>query len=77
MQRSDRVQAYNNHNWSVNRWLAVRFELTSVLLVACVAIFGLLFGEHVISVGLTGFLLSATMRAYQEGASRSPIFWRC
>lgn len=61
------MQVLDNHNWSVNRWLAVRFELTSVLLITCVACAGLILGDDIVSVGFTGFLLAATTRAYQEG----------
>lgn len=66
-QRSDRVQAFDNHTWSANRWLSVRFELTSILLVTSVGCAGLIMGQQSISVGFTGFLLSSTIGAYQEG----------
>lgn len=67
LQKLDRWQAFDNHTWSLNRWLSVRFELISLLLLACVGCAGLLLGSYRMPVGYTGFLLTATTRAYQEG----------
>lgn len=62
--------------WALNRWLSVRFELLSLLLLACVGCAGLLLRKNGMSVGYTGFLLAAMSRAYQEGRSNSRLFLR-
>lgn len=65
----DRWQAFDYHMWSSNRWLAVRLELSSAFLVSCVGCAGLILGAQRMSVALTAFLLTAMMRAYQDGES--------
>jgi hypothetical protein len=65
--RNDKAINYGTHLWTFNRWLAIRNEFSSILLIACAGAVALLVDRNTLSAGITGFLLAATIRAYQDG----------
>lgn len=67
MTHSTKLQAFVYSMWSINRWAAVRFEISSISLVALIGATALVMGPQQVSAGFAGFLITVATRGYQEG----------